>query len=107
MSNSLVSGPYASAVSIKSTPSSVARLRTLSTFTESAVNARRWFLSLMHYNSKCLFEISAERDNASFVPGHGKNLSAVQIGHSEQPHYFVRHFRCAVLNGLRRCRSLI
>src|SRR5262245_23473669 len=36
MSSSLVSGPYASAVSIKFTPSSTARLRTLSAFCRSA-----------------------------------------------------------------------
>jgi hypothetical protein len=35
MSSSLVSGPYASAVSIKFTPSSTARLRTLSAFSRS------------------------------------------------------------------------
>src|SRR5438046_5084273 len=35
MSSSLVSGPYASAVSIKLTPSSTARLRTLSAFPRS------------------------------------------------------------------------
>ena len=49
----------------------------------------------------------SESDNAGFVTGHGENLSASHIAYLEQTHDFVRHFRRAVSDGLRSCRSAI
>src|SRR3954454_18643962 len=199
MSSSLVSGPYASAVSIKFTPSSTARLRTFSAFCRSAgqpqipspvtriapkprrltvksppklnvgfvaifddvaasppriisdlparsaaplamliptnlrrvtqrsglrppssfvmtrgdkvgkrfSNARRGFRSCTHNNVECVSEIFAKSDNAGLVPGHHEDLFASHIGVFEKTNDFVRHFRCAVGNRLRCCRSAI
>jgi hypothetical protein len=57
-------------------------------------------LSYVHQDIECVFEIFPESHNAGLVSRHGGNLSASKIAPLEQAHYFVRHIRRAVSNGL-------